>query len=290
MPLELATAIASASVENEPKAVTPASSAAAMTARTPSARSSGLAWAVRSDQPSATGSGRSADGRPAQSSSSSTFAAIAAARSTRAPTPSSSTRPDDATPTRRPLTNRRLTNASALATFWWISELANRVSADSPATTSASASPAPAASAAWMTCSASRSASSGSPPMPCSRAHPITPTRTLRNRPPETPWPDVARLPGLALAAVRRAPHPPARGVADGVHRPPQLVRDAGVGAVPVQLAGLAALDLAADLGRELEVQAPVVDRPAAVGLEQEAVVGVGDDVVEASCRRAAAG
>ncbi len=62
--------------------------------------------------------------------------------------PSSSMRPDDATPTRRPLTNRRLTKASALATFWWISELANRVSADSPATTRASASPAPAFSAA----------------------------------------------------------------------------------------------------------------------------------------------
>ena len=113
-------------------------------------------------------------------------------------------------------------------------------------------------------------------------AHPITPTRTLRNRPPETPWPTCPVWPGLALAAVRGAPHAPARRVADGVHRAPQLVRDAGVGAVPVQLAGLAALDLAADLGRELEVEAPVVDRPAAVGLEQQAVVRVGDDVVEA--------
>ena len=146
-PLEVATATASASIENEPYAVTPASSAAAMTARAPSARSSGLAAAVASDQAPLPGWAPSASGRPAQSSSSSTFAVIAAARSTSERRPSASARPVLATPTRRPCTNRRLTRTSVLATFWWISLLANRVSDESPLTTSASASPAPAASA-----------------------------------------------------------------------------------------------------------------------------------------------
>ncbi len=176
MPLEFATANASASVENEPNAVTPAASAALITARAPPARSSGVAPPVPSDQ--AAGSGAavpSASGRPAQSSSSSTFAAIAAARSTSARMPSGSVRPLDATPTRRPFATRRFTNASVEATFWWISELANRVSADSPTTTSASASDTPAASARRTTSSARRSAASGSAAAASSRrAFPVT--------------------------------------------------------------------------------------------------------------------
>ena len=163
MPLEVATATASASVENEPKAVTPASSAAAMTARAPAARSSGPAAAVPSDHAAASGDTTPASGSPAQSSSSSTLRVIAAARSTSARRPSASERPLLATPTRRPCTNRRLTKTSVLATFWWISLLANRVSALSVVTTSASASPAPAASASRSVSSARRSAASGSP-------------------------------------------------------------------------------------------------------------------------------
>ena len=46
IPREFATAKLSTEVENDPKAVTPAASEAAMTARAPSARSSGLASAV----------------------------------------------------------------------------------------------------------------------------------------------------------------------------------------------------------------------------------------------------
>ena len=109
MPFELATATASASCEKDPYAVTPASSAAAITAQAPSARSSGVAWAVPLDHASGSGCGASASGSPAQSSSSSTFDAMAAARSTSDRTPSSSIRPVFATPIRRPLTKRRLT-------------------------------------------------------------------------------------------------------------------------------------------------------------------------------------
>ncbi len=48
MPLELATAMTSVAVENDPYEMTPTASAAAITARTPSARSSGVALAVAS--------------------------------------------------------------------------------------------------------------------------------------------------------------------------------------------------------------------------------------------------
>ena len=79
MPAEFATATASASVENEPKAVTPTASAAAMTARTPSARNSGVASAVPSAQAetAARDDASIGAGRPAQSSSSSQLRAIA---------------------------------------------------------------------------------------------------------------------------------------------------------------------------------------------------------------------
>ena len=199
MPRDVATAIASASVENEPNAVTPASSAAAITARAPSARSSGLAAAVPSAQAAAMGSAGPASGRPAQSSSSSTLAVMAAARSTSARIPSGSTRPVLATPTRRPSTNRRLTKTSLLATFWWISLLANRVSAASPATTRASASPAPAACGLPddLLREAERRLGVAADRVPA--AHATTPTRTLRNRAPETPWPTWPAWPGSPL-------------------------------------------------------------------------------------------
>ena len=124
--------------------------------------------------------------------------------------PSSSTRPDDATPTRRPFTNRRLTNASALATFWWISEFANRVSARL-----AGRRPAPrprprrACSAAWMTCSARRSASSGSPPIPCSVLIPSPPpgrsgtARPTRRGPTWPVWPG-SPLPQFGVPHIRQ--------------------------------------------------------------------------------------
>ena len=82
-------------------------------------------------------------GRPPQSSSSSTTRAIAAAFSASRRRPSASVRPDDATPTRLPMTTRRLIVTLVSATFWWISLLAKRVRAESSAMTSASASVTP---------------------------------------------------------------------------------------------------------------------------------------------------
>ena len=89
---------------------------------------------------------------------------------------------------------------------------------------------------------------------------------------------DLARL---ALAAVGQAPQPPLVGPADGVEAAPEARRDPGVGAVAVEGPELAAADLTAQLGGELELQAAIVDRPRAVGFQVEAVVGVGD---ECSC------
>src|SRR5947207_3361130 len=181
-PFEFATAMVSTPVANEPYATTPASSAAPMTARAAAARNSGVALAVASANAAGTSRMGVGSGRPAQSSSSATLRAIAAAFDASRRSPSSSTRPLDATPIRRPATNRRLT-----LTF-----------------------------------------------------------------------------------------------VPDGVARAPELVRDPGVRGVLQQPALLAALDLVGDLGGELEVEPPVVDRPAAIRREVEPVVRVGNDLVEA--------
>src|SRR4051812_41656761 len=70
----------------------------------------------------------------------------------------------------------------------------------------------------------------------------------------------VTHLAGLALAAIGRPEHHVTAFVSDGVARPPELVRDAGVGRVLEQAALLAALDLVGHLSGELEVEAAIVD------------------------------
>ena len=133
MPAEFATATASASVENEPYAITPAASAAAMTARTPSARNSGVAPAV----PRRPADGRSDRRRrrlPARAGPPSPRAPRSSGRSPRrggraSAGPRRRPCPVETTAIRRPTTWRRLTVRLRSATFWWISLLANRVSA-----------------------------------------------------------------------------------------------------------------------------------------------------------------
>ena len=117
-------------------------------------------------------------------------------------------------------------------------------------------------------------------------AHPRTPTCTLRKRAGDAPWPDASDLPGLALAAVRRAPHDPVLGAADRVARAPELRRDAGVVGVLVEGGELAALDAPGLLAPELEVDALVVDRPRRVRRHVDAVVGVADDLGEGALAR----
>src|SRR5437870_13781001 len=88
-------------------------------------------------------------------------------------------------------------------------------------------------------------------------------------------------LHGLAFAAIGRAPQRPLLGAADGVAGIPELGGDAAVTGVLEQARLLAALDLPADFGAELENVAAVVDRPAPVGPQTDAVARVGVRVGE---------
>src|SRR3954465_14678438 len=90
-------------------------------------------------------------------------------------------------------------------------------------------------------------------------------------------------LPRLALAAVRQPPRAPLLRPAHRVERAPEPRSDPRVRRVAVQPPEAAAPDLAPDLGRELELQPAVVDRPRPVRLEVYALVGVGDEVLEAA-------
>src|SRR5205823_784051 len=91
----------------------------------------------------------------------------------------------------------------------------------------------------------------------------------------------VCALAGLALAAIRQPVEAPGVPARDGVERAPELRRDAGVGGVAEHAPALALLDLPRNLRAELEVESLVVDRPAAIRLHVDAVVDVGEQVVE---------
>src|ERR1700704_355729 len=93
----------------------------------------------------------------------------------------------------------------------------------------------------------------------------------------------LARLP---LAAVREAEELPLVGPSDCVELAPEDGGHAGIGRVPQHPAELALLDLPGDLRPELEVEALVVDRPALVRLEVEAVVDVGQELLERALAR----
>src|SRR5262249_9076388 len=90
-------------------------------------------------------------------------------------------------------------------------------------------------------------------------------------------------LAGLPLAAVGQAVHPPRLATGDTVEGAPEGRRDARVGGVAQHAAEPAALDLPGDLGPELEVESLVVDRPALVRLEVDALVHVTDQRLDRS-------
>src|SRR5712691_4821825 len=89
------------------------------------------------------------------------------------------------------------------------------------------------------------------------------------------------RLNRFALAAVRCAPEAPVSGVGDRVARFPEIGRDTGIRTILQQTAALAALDLVADLGAELEIQPHFVDAPGPVRFHENTVVRICDDVFE---------
>src|SRR5438132_1111308 len=90
----------------------------------------------------------------------------------------------------------------------------------------------------------------------------------------------------FAFAAVRCAPDSPVFGVGDRVTGFPEIRRDPGVRAVLQQAATLSALDLVADFRAELKIQAHVIDTPGPIRFHKNAVVGIGNDVVEFPCAR----
>src|SRR5262245_49903652 len=85
----------------------------------------------------------------------------------------------------------------------------------------------------------------------------------------------------LSLTAVRGAPKRPLVPRADGVHRIPKFSGNSRVRRILQHARALAILDLPTDLGSELKVVALVVNRPRAVGLEQNAVIGGGNQLLE---------
>src|SRR5437868_4044030 len=93
----------------------------------------------------------------------------------------------------------------------------------------------------------------------------------------------VSRLRWLALAAVRRAPDVPPLLAAHAAEAAPELRRDAGIRRLAEQAARqFAVFDLERGLAAELEVDALVVNAPAAVVGEQEALAHAADQLVEA--------
>ena len=199
-----------------------------MTARTPSARSSGVAPAVVSAQPAGRSRIGVGSGRPPQSSSSAELRAIAAARLGEAPQPLVVERFVDATPTRLPIANRRLTSPFVSATFWWISLFANRVSCALVGRDEG----------LDLGGALRREAEDALGEAECRPASAVrlvaTPRSPLADAHLDVPEPgpgagvaDDRALAGLALAAVRRAEHHVARFVADRVAGSPELVGDA---------------------------------------------------------------
>src|SRR5262249_26505207 len=93
--------------------------------------------------------------------------------------------------------------------------------------------------------------------------------------------PDGHELHRVAFAAGDETPH--AEGVrrADRVAAGPEAWREAAVHRLLHEARPLAVLDLPAGLTRELKVEPDGVDRPAPVRRHEDAVVGVGDELVE---------
>src|SRR6202521_5282611 len=86
----------------------------------------------------------------------------------------------------------------------------------------------------------------------------------------------------LALGAAERAAEKIGRAVAEAVHRAPETLRLGLVGDEDQHLPALAVLDLVELLPAELEIVALLVDAPAAVADDQDAVVDPADEVLEA--------
>src|SRR5260370_33885883 len=78
---------------------------------------------------------------------------------------------------------------------------------------------------------------------------------------------------GLSFAAIRGAPERPLIAGTDRIERIPELRRDSGIRRILHRADTLAMLDLPTAFAAELQIVAPVVKRPGAVGLYENAVI-----------------
>src|SRR4051812_31011143 len=85
----------------------------------------------------------------------------------------------------------------------------------------------------------------------------------------------------LAFAAVGSSPDDPVVAIADGITRSPELRGDAGIGSIFQDTTRFAVLDFIGHLHTKLEVQATVVNAPALVDAHVDAIVGIGNQVVQ---------
>src|SRR5215471_5400037 len=88
-------------------------------------------------------------------------------------------------------------------------------------------------------------------------------------------------LHGLAFAAVGSAPQDPMVGAANGVAGVPEFGGNPAIAGIFDHAPLLAALDFPADFGRELKLVAAVVDGPGTVGVHENGVVSVGEEIFE---------
>src|SRR6266498_2703717 len=98
----------------------------------------------------------------------------------------------------------------------------------------------------------------------------------------------------LSLTAVRSPPEDPLIARADRVHGIPELCRNARVRRVLQHPHPLAVLDLPANLGPELKVVPLIIDGPRSVCLEQNRMIGRGNQLLKGegllSCQNADVG
>src|SRR6266404_3245974 len=87
-------------------------------------------------------------------------------------------------------------------------------------------------------------------------------------------------LHGLALSTIGRAPQCPVIESADSITGIPELGGNTAVARIFQHADFLSAFDFPADFGGKLKLVTAVIDRPRAICLHENSVVGVGDQIV----------
>src|SRR5580704_8887512 len=86
-------------------------------------------------------------------------------------------------------------------------------------------------------------------------------------------------LHGLPFAAIGRAPERPIIARADGVAAIPEFGSDAAIAGIFEHARFLTVLDLPANFRGELKMIPAIIDGPGAIGLHEDGIIGIGDEV-----------